>query len=298
MQRPESDSLIDNYCRYMEGQRNFSQHTISNYTRDIRQFFSYVKTHEPGSMDITKIDLYVLRRYLGLMQRKLLNRASVLRKMASLRSFFKYLVQNGEMPANPMMAISSPRGTRRLPKFLTIDEVNRLLDSVPIGRKETLRDRAVLELLYSTGIRVSELAGLNVDAIDFSAEMIRVMGKGRKERIVPMGSYAAKALQEYLKQRTASESRKAVFVNKFGNRMTVRGVQRVIEKYAIVSGLKGRLTPHTLRHSCATHMLDQGADLRLIQEMLGHVNLSTTQIYTHVTAEKLKRIYDHAHPRA
>ena len=299
MQQPETyNNLINKYCRYLEAQRNLSHHTIENYHRDLKQFFCYLTEHEQEVGHIQKITPFVLRRYLGQMQRRQLGRASVLRKIASLRSFFKYQVQTGEISTNPMLAISSPRGRRGLPKFLTIDEVNRLIASVKEEKLNDFRDHAILELLYSTGIRVSELVGLDMDHVDFSSGMIRVLGKGRKERVVPIGSFAANAIRKYLGMRSISKNEKIIFVNKYGKQLTSRSIQRILEKYALRVGLKGRLTPHALRHSCATHMLDKGADLRLIQEMLGHVNLSTTQIYTHVTAEKLKRIYDRAHPRA
>lgn len=196
-----------------------------------------------------------------------------------------------------MTLFSSPRGKRTLPAFLSATEVDRLLDSVKGKDPMALRDKAILELLYSTGIRVSELAGLNLEDVDFGSELVKVRGKGKKERLVPVGRLALDALRKYLLARGA-EKVQAVFLNRWKERLTSRSIERLLKGYVTLAGLSHQVTPHTLRHSCATHLVDRGADLRSVQEILGHANLSTTQIYTHVTAEKLKKIYDKAHPRA
>lgn len=290
------NEYFEKFFKYLSGERNASEHTLSNYRRDLHQFLDFLKTNSISD-DIHTLHHFEIRRFLGEMQKKNYARSSVIRKVASLRSFFKFLWREGILRENPMTALYSPRTARTLPHFLSADETEQLLDAVDGSDWMALRDRTILEFLYSTGIRVSELTSLNLDDVDFGSELVKIRGKGKKERIVPVGRLALKFLKEYLTARKGPMS-KTIFINKTGGRITSRSVQRMIKKYVLSKGLSKDVTPHTLRHSCATHMLDRGADLRSVQEMLGHSSLSTTQIYTHVTAEKLKKIYDKAHPRA
>ncbi len=251
-------------------------------------------------MAIQKVDRLILRKYLSFLHRKN-KKTSIARKLSTLRSFFKYLMRQEVISTNPAKPISTPRMEKLLPTVLTVDEAFRLVES-PLwerkSREAELRDRALLELLYSSGIRVSELVGLNLGRVDLDLEIIKVMGKGRKERIVPIGAKAITALKAYLDVRPIREDESPLFVNLRGGRLTSRSVARVIKKYARKSGIFRKISPHSLRHTFATHLLDAGADLREIQEMLGHVSLSTTQRYTHLTVGKLMEVYDKAHPRS
>ena len=242
----------------------------------------------------------VLRKYLSFLHRK--NRkSSIARKLSTLRSFFKYLVREQILSANPAKPVSTPKVEKLLPSTLTVDEAFRLVESPSRDKRmsETeLRDRAILELLYSSGIRVSELVGLNPDRVDLDLGIIKVMGKGRKERIVPIGTKAIEALKSYAKIRGRMEDTSPLFLNLRGGRLTDRSVVRLVKKYGRQSGIFRKISPHSLRHTFATHLLDAGADLREIQEMLGHASLSTTQRYTHLTVGKLMEVYDKAHPRS
>ena len=287
---------LEQFFKYLNAERNASDHTLSNYRRDLNQFMNFFGK-DFSDRALVQIQHFAIRRFLGELQKKGYARSSVIRKVAALRSFFKFMWREGLVSENPMTALSSPRGRRTLPSFLSAEEMDRLINSIEGSDWNILRDRGILEFLYSTGIRVSELTGLNLDDVDFRSELIKVRGKGRKERLVPVGRLALKILQEYLLKREGRSS-KAVFINKHGTRLSNRSVERLVKKYVLASGISKKVTPHTFRHSCATHLLDRGADLRSVQEILGHASLSTTQIYTHVTAEKLKKIYDKAHPRA
>jgi site-specific recombinase XerD len=236
------------------------------------------------------------------------SKTTIARKLASIRSFFKYLIQIGELVSNPFEALRTPKQEKKLPHFLSISDVDVLLKTPDCSNTMGLRDLAMLETLYSTGIRVSELVSLDDGDIDFFGGMIKVTGKGKKERIVPIGIHATKAIKEYLnsksqrkkeeKKKTSQASgNKPLFLNKYGNRLTARSVARTLDKYLKKSGINLLTSPHTFRHSFATHLLDKGADLRSVQELLGHSNLSTTQVYTHVTTERLKSVYEKSHPR-
>jgi len=304
-----TNPLIQKFVTYLEHERNFSVHTVRCYATDLAHFAAFLAgpsvtpdgLASPVFSDrlrrITPLDL---RGYLAELRRADYSRATVARKIATLRSFYKFLARQGEVQANPVKVIRTPRQERRLPKFMAPADVERLL-SAPRGNDMlSLRDSAMLEILYSTGMRVSELVGLDLEDIDPIGECARVRGKGKRERFAPLGSYAIRSLNRYLEARAVCGVRdaKAVFVNRHGARLSSRSVRRKLEKYLRVAGLQDHATPHTLRHSFATHMLERGADLRAVQELLGHRSLSTTQIYTHVTASRLKEVYEAAHPRA
>jgi integrase/recombinase XerC len=245
----------------------------------------------------------VIRRFLAVLRDRSYSKSSVARKLATLRSFYKYLVKNGHLATNPLAAIRTPKQERRLPKFLDVEQIQRLLDAPSERTLLGARDKAMLETLYSTGMRVSELVGLNLADVDFFGEVVRVSGKGRKQRLSPLGPQALRSLQIFLAKRQGDARRGgfdplALFINKHGKRLSTRSVRRKLDKYLDQVGLSRDISPHTLRHSFATHMLNNGADLRAVQELLGHQSLSTTQIYTHLTTNRLKEVYDAAHPRA
>lgn len=287
------ERYIEKFIRYLQIEKNYSEHTILNYKLDLDDFRKFLGGPEP---DLGKVDYLVLRKYLAILKEKNLANRTVNRRLSALRSFFKFLTREGLVKANPISSLSSPKQEKHLPLFLTEDEVAKLIDSVVPDDERGLRDRAILETFYSTGIRISELAGLTKDDIDFIGGIVKVMGKGKKERIVPIGDKAMIALRSYFdKQKKQTQS---VFLNKNGKSITTRGIRNIVGKYIRLAGLKHGVSPHTLRHSYATHLLNRGADLRSVQELLGHANLSTTQIYTHLTTEKLKNVYDKAHPRA
>lgn len=287
--------------RYLEIERNASNHTIINYSIDLNSLKDFA-----GETPVEKIDYVILRRYLVILKDKNLSKVSVARKIASIRSFFKFLCREGIIRTNPAILLSTQKRDKYLPKFLDEADVVKLMES-PEGEGEAaLRDRAILETLYSTGIRVSELVGLNINSIDQIGGVVKVYGKGKKERIVPIGEMALQAIRKYLRKRRYGKSDedkdypadKALLLNKSGGRITDRSIRRIINKNIVKTSIKEKISPHTLRHSFATHLLNHGADLRSVQELLGHVNLSTTQIYTHVTTERLKSAYEKAHPRA
>ena len=288
------DRYVEKFIRYLDIERNASKHTLINYSVDLKSLSEFLK-EEP----IEKVDYVSLRRYLAHVKELSLSKVSIARKIASIRSFFKFLFREGIIKNNPASSLSTPKRDKHLPKFLDEKEIVLLLESPDKEGEAGLRDRAILETLYSTGIRVSELVGLNMDHIDQIGGIIKVYGKGKKERIVPIGERALQAIRDYLKaRRPVAKETKALFFNKNGGRLTDRSIRRIINKYIIKASIQQKISPHTLRHSFATHMLDHGADLRSVQELLGHANLSTTQIYTHITTERLKSAYTKAHPRA
>ncbi|OGX33545.1 MAG: tyrosine recombinase XerC [Omnitrophica WOR_2 bacterium RIFCSPLOWO2_02_FULL_50_19] len=288
------DRYIEKFIRYLEIERNASKHTLINYSVDLKSLSEFLK-EEP----IEKIDYISLRRYLAHIKEQNLSKVSIARKIASIRSFFKFLFREGIIKNNPASSLSTPKRDKHLPKFLDEKEIVILLESPDLESEAGLRDRAILETLYSTGIRVSELVGLNMDHIDQIGGIIKVYGKGKKERIVPIGERALQAIRDYLKmRRSVAKEAKALFFNKSGGRLTDRSIRRIINKYITKASIQQKISPHTLRHSFATHMLDHGADLRSVQELLGHANLSSTQIYTHITTERLKSAYQKSHPRA
>jgi len=286
---------IDKFINYMKVEKNASTHTVTNYTIDLDAFKGFL-----GDSRIEAVDHLSLRRFLAELRAKNYSKRTVARKLASLRSFFKFLFREGHIKKNPITAVLTPKLDKRLPVFLDTVKIDRLLSAPPDNNVAGLRDRALLETLYSTGIRVSELVGLDLKDIDFISEVIKVLGKGSRERIVPIGEPALKAIKKYVDKRPGrkADDDGAVFLNRSGVRLTDRSVRRILDKHIGVCGVTEKISPHSLRHSFATHLLDRGADLRSVQELLGHMNLSTTQIYTHVTMERLKTVYDKAHPRA
>jgi tyrosine recombinase XerC len=286
-----TDKYIEKFIRYLEIEKNYSKHTVLNYHHDLEEFRLFL-----GESDLEKVDYLALRKFLAVLKEKNLGSRSVARKLSALRSFFKFLVRENYLKVNPILSLLSPKLDKHLPSFLTEEEVTRLIGSVISEDERGLRDRAIIETFYSTGIRIGELVGLSISDVDLIGGIIKVMGKGSKERIVPIGECAIKAIRQYLDKRKKQTD--TLFLNKNNTRITDRGVRNIVKKYMRLSGAKQGVSPHTLRHSFATHLLNRGADLRSVQELLGHVNLSTTQIYTHLTTERLKSVYDKAHPRA
>ncbi|HOX54354.1 MAG TPA: tyrosine recombinase XerC [Candidatus Omnitrophota bacterium] len=282
---------IDKFVAYLEIEKNASAHTILNYKLDLTEFANFLK-----DTTVDKIDYLSLRKYLAFLKEKNLKSRTLARKVSCLRTFFKFLSREGYIKSNPATLLLTPKLDKRLPQFLTEDEMLKLLEAPPKDGESGLRDRAIMETFYSTGMRISELVGLNMDDIDFISGVVKVRGKGKKERLLPIGEKALSALRQYIDNR--KEKTKEVFLNKNGTRITDRGVRDILEKYIKLTSLKENISPHTLRHTFATHLLNHGADLRSVQELLGHVNLSTTQIYTHLSTERLKNIYDKTHPRA
>ncbi|MFC1510071.1 tyrosine recombinase XerC [Candidatus Omnitrophota bacterium] len=282
---------IDKFVTYLEVERNYSPHTILNYAHDLNEFVEFC-----GDTELGAITVLTMRKFLAQMRGHRLSSRSISRKLSAIRSFFKFLQREGLVETNPTLLLSSPKLEKALPKFLSEQETISFIEVPDCTTVMGKRDRAILEVLYSTGIRVSELVGLNTGDVDMIGNIIKVKGKGRKERLVPIGDKAINVLQDYLKARV--DPSPAVFLNKLGTRLSDRGVRKMIDKYITRAAAKSMISPHIFRHSFATHLLDHGADLRSVQELLGHVNLSTTQIYTHVTTDRLKKVYEKAHPRA
>lgn len=282
---------IEKFISYLEIEKNSSSHTILNYNLDLEEFAEFLQ-----NTPLESIDYLILRRYLGHLRTKNFRPRTLSRKLSSLRSFFKFLQRDGLIKNNPAILLMSPKLDKILPKFFSEDEMTIFIETPKTDKILGKRDRAILETLYSTGIRVSELVGMNTESIDFISNVIKVAGKGKKERLVPIGNKALEAIKGYLENR--KEKTHALFLNKNGTRLTTRGVCDLTYKYIKLTSINKNISPHVLRHSFATHLLDRGADLRSVQELLGHVNLSTTQIYTHLTTDRLKKVYDKAHPRA
>ena len=291
---------LNKFLRYLKLEKQYSIHTSTNYKRDINQFEKFLNEQYDYLLnDIGKVSQAVIREYLSTMIISGISRRSVARKLSALRSFFKYLFRQGDIQKTPTDNISAPKLNKPLPKFLTIKEIDRLVNAIDRDTITGKRIYALIEVLYSTGMRVSEVVNLKHEEIQWQDGIVRVIGKGKKERLVMLGSAALSMLKNYIGD--AGYDRKSsveyVFRNKFGRQLNVKTVQTDISTLAKVAGINRDVTPHVLRHSFATHMLDAGADLRSVQELLGHVSLSTTQIYTHVTPERLKKAYEKAHPR-
>lgn len=297
-------SAIAQFLRYMVTERNASELTIKSYREDLFSFVEWLQATRGDVPDPDALSPQDLRGFQSALQSADYARTSIARKLAALRSFYKFAMRSGLASSNPAKPLRNPRRQRKLPHVLTDEEIGKLLLAPPANKVDGLRDRAILETVYSAGLRVSELVGMQDGDIDRDDQIVRIRGKGRKERICPLGSFAIKAIDAYASRRTRSEKAEAlgrqapVFVNRFGNGLTTRSVGRMLEKHLAVAGLDTRTSPHTLRHSFATHLLDRGADIRSVQELLGHKSLATTQIYTHVSAASLRQVYEKAHPRA
>ncbi|HEX2439408.1 MAG TPA: tyrosine recombinase XerC [Methylomirabilota bacterium] len=282
------------FLRHLAVERNASSHTLRSYRTDLTDFQRFLT--ERGLSGLADADSRAVRAWLTTLHARGLSPVSIARKLAAVRSCGRFLVRRGVTERNAAREVRAPRTPRRLVPFLPIDEATQLVDGRALGGATRVRDLAILELLYASGLRVSELSGLDVDALDRGDRTVRVLGKGRKERIVPYGGQAERALAAWLALR--GERRGPLFTNARGGRLGVRSVHTIVRRSARAAGIVRRVSPHTLRHSFATHLLDAGADLRMIQELLGHSRLSTTQRYTHVAAEQLMKIYERAHPRA
>lgn len=283
----------DQFINFLKVEQDVSPHTLRSYVKDLDEFLSFVNKRPK------EIDNLDIRSFLASLHHKKLKKSSISRKLATVRSFFKYLHREGYVKINPAKLVSSPRVPKELPRFLTIDEVFSLMETPKGDTFRPARDKAILELLYSSGLRVAELTSLDVSDIDFKESFIKVRGKGRKERIVPVGIKAKEAIRNYLPERISLKKKSpALFLNNRGGRLTQRSVRRILLHYSRMINLEGDLSPHTLRHTFATHLLHEGADLRSIQELLGHSSLSTTQKYTHVDIGHLIDVYDKAHPMA
>jgi len=310
--------LVKAFLDYLKLEKHFSDYTVKSYGADLIQFGQFVAGeigHAGANMPkVTleqlderqiKAEAITIREFLAYLYAQNYTKSTTARKLATLRSFFKYLIRRGVCSASPLVTIRTPKQEKRLPKCLDLEQVQKLLDSPDDGELLGARDKAMLEVLYSSGIRVSELVELEVQDIDLQEGILRVRGKGRKDRLTPIGSQAIKAVQRYFELRNAdpklsqlNQATQRVFLNKHGESLSTRSVRRKLDKYLIEAGLDPGISPHTLRHSFATHLLNNGADLRSVQELLGHQSLSTTQIYTHLTTTRVKQVYDSAHPRA
>ena len=291
------DRDIVAFCRYLEAERGLSPHTQAAYRCDLEQLSRFILQERGENASPTDVDHLLLRRFLAKLSTSVA-KSSQGRKLAAIRSFFRYLLRRGEVNANPAELIATPKKEKRLPFHLDIDQTTALMEAPMEGARDAIRDRAILETLYSSGLRVSELTGLNRSDLDLEGGMLRVMGKGSKERIVPLGGKAAEAIRDYLDQRGEYQADTPLFLNSRGTRINRRGVARIVDLHVLRIAAFKRISPHTLRHTFATHMLEGGADLRAIQELLGHSSLSTTQKYTHVSLDRLMEVYDKAHPKA
>ena len=325
-------AICQEFLSYLKFEKHFSEHTAKCYGADLEQYLGFLVDNsgrggeQEGSSPwssggegaatavqsqtetgveqlILGADVNTIRAYTGFLSGQQYSKSTTARKIATLRSFYKFLVKRNYIESNPVTSIKTPKQEKKLPKFLEYEEVQRLLNTPPADTWLGARDRAILETLYSTGMRVSEIVALNMDDVDFLGEMIHIRGKGKKERISPIGSSALQAIQRYIEfrnKRMENDSdfdSRVLFANKHGKRLSTRSVRRKMDKYLEMAGLDPSISPHTLRHSFATHLLNNGADLRSVQELLGHQSLSTTQVYTHVSTTKMKEVYEGAHPR-
>ena len=300
------EKLIKKYLLHLTFERNFSENTVKAYEIDLLQFNSFLReqfgTERIRPKDIDKL---AVRHFLGWMQKEGLTKKSMARKLACIRSFLRYLCREKVIDTNPAVHLATPKSERALPLFLDVYQATEAMQLPDRDDILGVRDAAILEVLYSTGIRLSELVGLNTASVDPVGELIKVTGKGKKQRIVPVGRKALETLrtylqrrEEFMKGRTTRVDRDALFLNRTGGRLSARSIQKIVERYLRLVSQVQRVSPHVLRHTFATHMLDAGADLKAVKELLGHVSLSTTQVYTHVTLDRLKNVYNRAHPRA
>jgi len=296
--------LLNNFFEYLKYERGYSSHTIKSYRRDLYQFIDFLKAYlNREDIRCEDVDHYHIRAYLSSLHASHA-KSSIARKLAAIRSFFKYAMKLGRLDQSPADLIFGLKLEKKTPVFLTVDEAFALMEAPDTSTALGLRNKAILELFYSSGLRIAEMASLNHEDIDFSSGLARVRGKGNKERVVPVGSKAIDALKAYMAKmgelRAVSKGEadlQALFLNKNGKRLSIRSISRVVDKYIVQTGMIKKASPHSLRHSFATHLLDSGADMRVVQELLGHENLSTTQRYTHVSLDKLMEVYDKCHPR-
>ncbi|MBU2470981.1 MAG: tyrosine recombinase XerC [Bacteroidetes bacterium] len=298
--------LIKSFLDFLKLEKNYSVNTLLAYEDDLVQFNRFLTNHfQSDNFELSAVDNVTIRLFLGELVESDFAKKSIVRKLATVRSLYKYLIKKGIIKSNPTINIPTPKVPKKLPTFLEEPSIDRMLNLPDTSTVEGLRDKAILELLYSTGIRLSELIGLNLDNIEWSKETIKVLGKGKKSRIVPFGSKSKDALRKYLERRdelisdlTKKSSINSVFLSNRGLRIYPKGVYLIVNKYIRLVSDVEKKSPHVLRHSFATHLLNRGADLKAVKELLGHESLSTTQIYTHVTVDRLKRVYDQAHPKA
>lgn len=291
-----SEYYIELFLMYMKSERGATVNTLKAYEKDLRQFLSFIRRED---LEIYTVSKDIIRDFIVLLTESRYNKNSIIRKLSTLRRFYKFMVKRGFMNENPIVSLFSPKQEKILPNFLTQSEMERLIESIPLDNPLGIRDRAIIEMLYSTGVRIGELVQLDISSIKDNRQIL-IKGKGNKERIVFLGDYALKSLKRYLEEvrpKLVRDTReRALFLSRFGTRLTCRSIERMMEKYGIHIGKD--ISPHTIRHSFATHLLENGADLRAVQELLGHSDLSTTQKYTHITLERLKEIYKKTHPRA
>lgn len=301
------EKLIEQFLEHLRYERNVSAHTLRNYASDLEQFTQFLTSDKKrATPPVSEIDHLTIREWMAELHTSHKSKSSIARKLAALRTFFQFLVREEMLELNPAKLVSTPRLEKKLPKHLSVEEAIRFIESPDQATDLGKRDRAMLELMYATGVRVAELTTLNLNDVDFGNQLVRVTGKRRKQRIVPFGDPAGTAIRDYLGVRDkflfnapiSKRDDQALFLNYQGTRITTRSVGRMVEKYIRICAGMHNISPHALRHSFATHLLDNGADLRDIQELLGHARLSTTQVYTHVSMEKLIEVYDKAHPKA
>ena len=292
------------FLQFLEGEKNASPHTILNYRRDLEEFLGFLKQK---SVTLPQVDRLVLRSYLSFLRERNLSRSSINRQISTLKTFFRFLTREGLISQNPTTILSLLKAEKRLPVFMSEEEVTNLIESLHSRDALGLRDRAILEVLYSGGARVSELAGINLEDLDLLGGVIKVMGKGKKKRLILIGKKASEALEAYLSKRAElfrrkrsdiAQEKEALFLDRWGGRLRPRSIERLINKYVTKASLKIKISPHVFRHTFATHLLNAGADLKSVQELLGHASLATTQIYTHVTTTRLRDVYMRSHPRA
>lgn len=293
----EIGKQVEAFCRYLATERNVSPHTLDAYRNDLFQFRQFILNEHGSIIPIQSVDHLLIRRFMADLHKDH-RKSSIGRKTAAIRSFFNYLLRQGTVAKNPAELVATPKKEKLIPYHLSVDEAISLVEAPKQPDLAGLRDRALFETLYSCGIRVSELTGMNIESLDLGSGLARVTGKGRKERIVPLGRHARSALALYLKARGNVNPEAPLIINLRGGRLTRRSVARIIEKHVTRLATMKKVTPHTLRHTFATHMLEAGADLRAIQELLGHASLSTTQKYTHVSIDRLMAVYDEAHPKS
>jgi len=301
-------TLTEKYLRYLQIEKNSSEHTITSYRNDLKQFLKFCSetfNTDEVNVDVNSIDRLTIRLWLGELSEKSFARGSIARKVAAIRSFFKYCFKRGYITINPAHLLIVPKKEKRLPATVQPEEIKRMMELAGGETPEEHQNRAILELFYTTGMRVSELAALNLDHINLNQKQVKVTGKGNKERIIPLGSSALEALSKHIisrkelfDKRTDADADKALFIASQGHRLYVRAIQNTVKHFLERTSEVTQKSPHVLRHSFATHMLDAGADIRIIKEFLGHANLSATQIYTHTSVERLKNVYENAHPRA